>query len=122
MKFIVIQQHMNFCQIVYQYWDFFGRCGWSFQVHIFNFTGANISRFWSILGILEPCALLFSFSAILLGDVIACKKRKIHEEKGERRERGRVENRELQTDREGDSEKERERKRDLRATLKASAR
>ena len=32
-------------------------CIWSFQVHRLNFTSANISRFWSILGILETFAM-----------------------------------------------------------------
>ena len=37
-------------------------CVWSFQVHMFNSTPADISRFWSILFILEP----YAFSVFLL--------------------------------------------------------
>ena len=42
--------------------DFFVcHCVCSFQIHMFNSTPADISRFWSILGILEP----FAFSVFL---------------------------------------------------------
>jgi len=55
-------------------------CVWSFQVHMFKSTPADISRFWSILGILEP----FAFSVCLFchhfGGRNSLKKRKIHEE------------------------------------------
>jgi len=62
--------------------DFFFvfHCVWSFQVHMFNSTTADISRFWSILGILEP----FAFSVFLFCHPFegrdSLKKRKIHEE------------------------------------------
>jgi len=50
------------------------------QVHMFNSTPADISRFWSILGILE----LFAFSVFLFCHPFegrdSLKKRKIHEE------------------------------------------
>jgi len=49
-------------------------CVWSFQVHTFNSTStlADISRFWSILGILEPFAFsVFLFCHLFWGDVIA---------------------------------------------------
>ena len=36
-------------------------CVWSFQVQMFNSTPADISRFWSILSILEP----YAFSVFL---------------------------------------------------------
>jgi len=55
-------------------------CVWSFQVDMFNATPADISRFWSILGILEP----FAFSVCLFchpfGGRDSLKKRKIHED------------------------------------------
>ena len=57
--------------------------------------------FWNLL------LFLFSFSAILLGDVIACKKRKIHEEK-EKEER----EEERKIERNGQIEGETARKRD----------
>jgi len=54
-------------------------CVWRFQVHMFNSAPADISRFWSILGILEP----FAFSVFLFchpfGGRDSPKKRKIHE-------------------------------------------
>ena len=40
---------------------FVSHCVWSFQVYMFNSTAADISRFWNILGILEP----FAFSVVL---------------------------------------------------------
>jgi len=53
-------------------------CVWSFQIDMFNFTDADISRFWSILGI------YFAFSVFLFchpfGGRDSLKKRKIHED------------------------------------------
>jgi len=76
MKFIVIQIHKvlsNYISMLGHFGNcFFGVHGvWSFQVHMFNFASTDISRsgviwiFWDLL------LLLYFFSAILLGDVIA---------------------------------------------------
>jgi len=82
MKFIVIQRTHK----VVSNWTlmlgliFIVHCVRSFQVHMFNSTPANISLFWSILGILEP----FPFSVCLFcnpfGGRDSLKKRKIDEE------------------------------------------
>jgi len=51
---------------------FFGfHCVWRFQVHIFNLTPADISRFGVFWVFCDLLLFLSSFSAIHLGDVIA---------------------------------------------------
>jgi len=82
MKFIVIQttrKVLSNCILMLGF-IFVVHCVCSFQVHMLNSTTANISRFWSILGILEP----FAFSVCLFchpfGGRDSLKKRKIHEE------------------------------------------
>jgi len=47
---------------------------WSFQVHMFNSTPADISRLWSIWGILEPFA--FSVCLYTFGGRDSLKKRR----------------------------------------------
>jgi len=50
------------------------------QVHTFNSAPADISRFWSILGILEPFAFFFFLFCHPLGGRDSPQKQKIHEE------------------------------------------
>jgi len=82
MKFIVIQRTHKVLSnyILMVGLIFVVHCVWSFQVHMFNSTPADIYRFWSIWGILEP----FAFSVFLFchpfGGCDSIKKRKIHEE------------------------------------------
>jgi len=79
----MIQENIQFCQIKYLYSDILIiHCVWSLQVHTFKFIAADISRFWSLLGILGP----FAFSVFLFchpfGGRDSLKKRKILEESG----------------------------------------
>jgi len=61
-------------------YDFGFHFVWSFQAHIFKSTDAEISRFWSILGILGPFAFSVSPFRHLFWGRDSLEKRKILEE------------------------------------------